>query len=367
MKKTFTLFLLLMGVHLSGSGISGNLTDAATGKAIAYGNIGFYQEGVLRVAAESNKSGCYTIELDPGEYTVEGNFIAYCSSLIECVTVQAGVTKLNIPLKQTTENLYLCVLGPRPVKSKPETKKKKRRSITLDKWPYKIGAQEVESCESKLHLSGVINLWNPTEPQSVAPALIATVALYKEDKFVRVVETDAKGRFELLDLDPLIYSVQINYLGYKEVVIEDLDLNIYEELTVDLEPDQTIITTVQIMAYKSPISKGCGWTCVNTVASDDKVISQDSTTLEPPSLNVERQPYKVFPNPASAVLQVDMSTDYDQLRLYSVQGSRTHLDKELHSGLNRLDISTLVSGQYVVLFYKQGTLMDTELLQVVQD
>ncbi len=213
---------------------------------------------------------------------------------------------------------------------------------------------------------GAVSL-NVVEDDKTEPAMFAAVALYNGDTLVKGTETDELGHFLFEGLKGSRYTIKLHYVGYKSdsVEVDLLSGEGYVELVMEVE--QNLIEEIVIMAYKVPLSRICGWTCGSTVTCEFKETPMDSTILMPRSFAVEHQLYKVFPNPANSVLQVDMSTDYDQLRLYSVHGARTHLDKELYSGLNRFGISTLVSGQYVLLFYKQGALMDTELIQVVQD
>ncbi len=379
MKQIQLLILFIfLGLNLEAGSLSGHVRDSINNEPILICTVALYKDGVLITGTETDFDGNYFINgIKKGEYLIEVSYVGYRSSRVDCVTIGEGKTVVDIPLCEgyfNSDFMFLCCHSCCEVerrKMKPEVEnfaKGAKGATLLNYWPYRIEGREERGCNQTAKLTGSVKLWDPIDSVAVDPAVYATAVLYKKGKLISIQECDLDGEFEIENLEMGNYVLKINYVGHKEVVVEEIEIvSTLYKVSIELEPYKSISEEILISGYRVPLIEkyfSCGGPMINQIAKADS----NSIVFNKSEVNISvNKAYSVFPNPANSVLQVDMSADYDQLRLYSVHGARTHLDKELHSGLNRFDISTLVSGQYVLLFYKQGALMDTELVQVVQD
>lgn len=75
------------------SAITGQLTDAKTGEAIAFGTVALYQKGVLIKGTESDIDGNYHfLEVKPGTYDIEASLLGYANQKIVDLVIKPGRT-----------------------------------------------------------------------------------------------------------------------------------------------------------------------------------------------------------------------------------------------------------------------------------
>ncbi len=73
--------------------ITGKMTDAKTGEAIAFGTVALYQKGVLIKGTESDIDGNYHfLEVKPGTYDIEASLIGYANQKIVGLVIKPGRT-----------------------------------------------------------------------------------------------------------------------------------------------------------------------------------------------------------------------------------------------------------------------------------
>lgn len=83
------LFLLIPGLAVAQqANVAGRVTDADTGEPLPGANVVIEGE---QIGAATEADGRYTLEVDPGTYTVRASFVGYQESAVE-VTVEAGET-----------------------------------------------------------------------------------------------------------------------------------------------------------------------------------------------------------------------------------------------------------------------------------
>lgn len=73
--------------------ITGKMTDAKTGEAIAFGTVALYQKGVLIKGTESDIDGNYNFpEVNPGTYDIEASLLGYANQKIVDLVIKPGRT-----------------------------------------------------------------------------------------------------------------------------------------------------------------------------------------------------------------------------------------------------------------------------------
>lgn len=73
--------------------ITGKMTDAKTGEAIAFGTVALYQRGVLIKGTESDIDGNYNFpEVNPGTYDIEASLLGYANQKIVDLVIKPGRT-----------------------------------------------------------------------------------------------------------------------------------------------------------------------------------------------------------------------------------------------------------------------------------
>lgn len=230
------------------------------------------------------------------------------------------------------------------------------------------GSSFTISSDQAYRISGIISLESPQElPTQLEPAIFAYVALYKEGTLVNTTETDIAGQYSFEAVSESSYIIKVQYLGYKADSVTVVLLENDQHINIEMQEESHLLEEIVILAYSVPHMTECVWFCGSIITSDTIDLQRDSISLRSHTFDTQESPYKIFPNPAHSVLNVDVTAEYDQLRLYSIHGAQAFLDKKIYPGLNRFDVSALTSGQYVLLFFQQGALMDTALVQVVQD
>ncbi|MBK8622820.1 MAG: von Willebrand factor type A domain-containing protein [Saprospiraceae bacterium] len=92
------------------STITGKMTDAKTGEAIAFGTVVLYQKGLLIKGTESDIDGKYHFQqVNPGTYDIEASLLGYAAQKIENVIIKAG--KTNVIDFQLSDDAVLLELG----------------------------------------------------------------------------------------------------------------------------------------------------------------------------------------------------------------------------------------------------------------
>lgn len=90
--------------------ITGKMTDAKTGEAIAFGTVALYQKGVLIKGTETDIDGKYHFqEVKPGTYDIEASLLGYAAQKIQNVIIKAG--KTNVIDFQLFDDVVLLELG----------------------------------------------------------------------------------------------------------------------------------------------------------------------------------------------------------------------------------------------------------------
>lgn len=78
----------------------------------------------------------------------------------------------------------------------------------------------------------------------------ATVRLYLNDVIVGGANTDFDGKFEILNLDPGLYNLEVSYMGYPPLRLENLEVQAGKMLFID---DAELIMESQVIELKSMI------------------------------------------------------------------------------------------------------------------
>ena len=378
MKKLFTYLLLFLVADLFGYGtLTGHIYDTDTQQPIIIGTVALYQNGVLVTGTDTDFEGDYSFgHLETGEYKIEVSYVGYHSSVVDCVIVEEDQqTILNIPMSDggVFELFVLCCFTVKECqiveKNGPMNTSRPTGPIILNDWEYKVGRNRIKSCNHLSEIKGVVRLLSSEDNGEKEPALFATVALYDGEKLEAVTETDLEGAYVFENLEKGDYTIKVNYLGYQQGTIEDINLITSKyEVSLDLEPEVNSFPEVVIIEYKFPLISGCGSTCVGTTFCGAGAVETYPAIKEVESdVKIDEPKIKIFPNPAHSILSVDNSAHYDHLNLYSIHGLRAIENKPLTQGLNRLDVSALTSGQYVLMFFKEGVLVETEMVQIVQN
>jgi hypothetical protein len=90
--------------------ITGKMTDAKTGEAIAFGTVALYQKGVLIKGTETDIDGNYHfLEVKPGTYDIEASLLGYANQKIVDLVIKPGRThKVDF---QLSDDAILLDLG----------------------------------------------------------------------------------------------------------------------------------------------------------------------------------------------------------------------------------------------------------------
>lgn len=82
-----------------------------------------------------------------------------------------------------------------------------------------------------------------------------SVALYKNGALVTGTNTDDKGNFNIADIDPGVYDVEVSFVGYKTTRISGVRISAGKANTVNAELEESGITldVVNIVTYKVPL------------------------------------------------------------------------------------------------------------------
>ena len=297
MKNLFTYLLLFLVADLFGYGaLTGHIYHTDTEEPIILGTVGLYQNGVLVAGTETDFEGNYTFNnVAVDEYKVEASYIGFHMSSVDCVTIQDGqTTQLNISLELGVACHLICGSIPQ----RPSLRKEPGGTIFLNNWTYKVGAKDKISCEHLSSIYGFVYLWYPEIEGNSTPAIFATVALYKGVTLVAIEETGLDGKYNFKKLEKGDYTIKVNYLGYQQGTIEDINLISSEyKVSLDLEPEVNSFPEVVIVEYKFPLISGCGSTCVGTTFCGTESVETYPTIKEVESdIKVDEAKIKIFPN-----------------------------------------------------------------------
>lgn len=103
--------------------------------------------------------------------------------------------------------------------------------------------------------------------------LLGTVELYKNSTLIKAVETDLDGLYSFSDIDPGIYAVQANYIGYHSlkytnVIVKPGIANRLHFALSETEP----MTPIKIIEHKAPIIEK-DYTIIGDKVTEDEVRS----------------------------------------------------------------------------------------------
>jgi hypothetical protein len=91
------------------------------------------------------------------------------------------------------------------------------------------------------------------DKESGEPLLFANVILYQNGVFVAGVQTDFDGNFELTNLVPGVYDLELQYVGYREKRVEGVVVPADQILVLDLSMEADIICCCCYIPYHPPL------------------------------------------------------------------------------------------------------------------
>ncbi len=92
--------------------------------------------------------------------------------------------------------------------------------------------------------------------------------------------TNATGRFALRDLDPGIWNVQVENLGYTARVVEIRVPTDGSALAIELEPDPIVLEGLEVVTRRFETRRRAVGVAVNAFDSDDLAVSADRSVAE---------------------------------------------------------------------------------------
>ncbi|NNF34285.1 MAG: TonB-dependent receptor plug domain-containing protein, partial [Saprospiraceae bacterium] len=102
-------FLIVTGITAQTGTIRGTIFDDSTGEAILFGNV---QVVGTSVATTSDLDGAYSLELEPGTYSLLYTYIGFSDLTINEVVINEGeVTNLDVRIKVTSELIDEVVIS----------------------------------------------------------------------------------------------------------------------------------------------------------------------------------------------------------------------------------------------------------------
>ncbi|MFQ3575659.1 MAG: carboxypeptidase-like regulatory domain-containing protein [Cytophagales bacterium] len=92
-------------------------------------------------------------------------------------------------------------------------------------------------------------LYNPVnnEPVAFAPVLVQGTT--------NVVESDIDGKFEIFDLKPGLYNLEVNYIGFKKKVIYEIQVSNAVAAFVDIPLEEDLKELEEVVVRTSPFNK----------------------------------------------------------------------------------------------------------------
>lgn len=150
------------------------------------------------------------------------------------------------------------------------------------------------------------------------------------------------------------YKIHSNVLKVK-TVIDEIDSVRYQTFSFGI-PRKTVKYTWFDPAYGMPIMEATGQIDIFNSETITQVKYLDSTTVAGIKEHDIKE-FKLYPNPASDFINIaEVGYDFTQINFYSVSGKLVKEYKAVNNS-NKINISYLNKGSYIVKFYNQKELV----------
>ncbi len=110
-----------------------------------------------------------------------------------------------------------------------------------------------------------------TDKETKEPLISATVAIYKNGVLITGTNTDFDGNYNLANIDPGTYEVEVSYTGYQPQRIVDVKVLAGKSNKLDAQLDTgggIILNEVVVVEYKVPLIQQDNTTSGQTITSD---------------------------------------------------------------------------------------------------
>lgn len=81
----------------------------------------------------------------------------------------------------------------------------------------------------------------------VKTPLNGATIIIQNNNYQKLSITDTEGNFKIENVEVGNYTIQINYIGYKPIVLSNINLGSGKEVVLTIEMDQTIISSKEII------------------------------------------------------------------------------------------------------------------------
>jgi len=243
------------------------------------------------------------------------------------------------------------------------------------------------------------------DEETQKPVMFANVALYKDGLLITGTETDIDGKYRFENIQPGTYDLEPSYIGYQPTRIEGLeitsgknntDLDIKQGMGMDCElliincyypllrADEfgsgRKFTSKEIIPNSAPYISN-EWSvkrCRNQKSKKKKKLqipakeeTQDLTERGNPAPQ-ERDPreeekafeYKIFPNPTTQILNIEINEGVDKILLISELGQLLREYNDQEKGIIKLDLTAYNPGIYFLQIHMGGKI-ETEKVVVI--
>jgi len=187
-----------------------------------------------------------------------------------------------------------------------------------------------------------------TQVSNGEPILFATVALYKSDKLIQVIESDLDGYYLFKNFDPGNYSVEASFLGM-ETTSAKITARAGKQNFLNMEMEEVAIDLVV-------------WGCFIHFEEVAEIDSFSFLRLEEPTPEIEENELIVYPNPTADVLKIKSNNNYERVILVDMNGDII-LDLSSNEDFVEIPVHNFSEGLYnVVLQKSDGQLFSRKVM-----
>jgi len=177
----------------------------------------------------------------------------------------------------------------------------------------------------------------------------ANISIYKNGELQTGAVSDLDGEYFIKMLDPVIYDVEISYIGYETLTIEGVSLTVdrQNDLMVELTKGVNLIECV-ILEYKIPLVEDCSIICCGFSNCYGPIRERKEEKPELEEVDEVIASVNYYPNPTTDFLHVVLTQTTESITIRSMNGKELFSQFNLSEGIVKLDVSTYVAGTYIL-------------------